>query len=90
MFFFFSIVLFQLPILIHELLAVELWKENVFPRILQSGYKPHTTLPVYFVVGAFSLFELISWFCENFGSQEIMTQSDYVNIADLWLISSFQ
>ena len=41
----------QIPTLIHELLAVELWKEKVFPKLLESGYNPHTTLPVYFVVG---------------------------------------
>ena len=41
----------QIPILIHELLAVELWKDKVFPKILESGYDPKTTLPVYFVVG---------------------------------------
>jgi len=44
------ITLEKIPILIHELLAVELWKDKVFPKILESGYDPQTTLPVYFVV----------------------------------------
>ena len=49
-FLYFDFIL-QIPTLIHELLAVELWKEKVFPKLLESGYNPHTTLPVYFVVG---------------------------------------
>ncbi|KAL9973838.1 hypothetical protein ACROYT_G020344 [Oculina patagonica] len=44
------ITLEKIPILIHELLAVELWKDKVFPKILESGYDPQTTLPVYFVL----------------------------------------
>ena len=46
----------QIPTLIHELLAVELWKEKLFPKLLESGYNPHTTLPVYFAVGVKLLF----------------------------------
>ena len=50
-FFLYFDCILQIPTLIHELLAVELWKEKVFPKLLESGYNPHTTLPVYFVVG---------------------------------------
>lgn len=50
-FFFIFDGILQIPTLIHELLAVELWKVKVFPKLLESGYNPHTTLPVYFVVG---------------------------------------
>ncbi|XP_068701854.1 zinc finger MYND domain-containing protein 10-like [Montipora foliosa] len=44
------ITLEKIPILIHELLAIELWKEKVFTKVVDSGYNPHTTLPVYFVL----------------------------------------
>lgn len=44
------ITLEKIPVLIHELLAVELWKDKVFPKILETGYDPQTTLPVYFVL----------------------------------------
>ncbi|KAK2563462.1 Zinc finger MYND domain-containing protein 10 [Acropora cervicornis] len=46
----FLITLEKIPTLIHELLAVELWKQKVFSKILDSGFNPHTTLPVYFVL----------------------------------------
>ena len=50
----------QIPVLIHELLAVELWKDKVFPKILESGFNPSTTLPIYFVV-SFTIMLMFTW-----------------------------
>lgn len=50
----------QIPVLIHELLAVELWKDKVFPKILELGFNPTTTLPIYFVV-SFTIMLIFTW-----------------------------
>ena len=50
----------QIPVLIHELLAVELWKDKVFPKILELGFNPTTTLPIYFVV-SFTIMLMFTW-----------------------------
>ena len=40
----------QLPILVHELLAVEIWREKVFPLMMEKTAKPRTSFPAYLVV----------------------------------------
>ena len=40
----------QLPILVHELLAMEIWREKVFPLMLEKTAKPRTSFPAYLVV----------------------------------------
>lgn len=40
----------QLPVLIHELLAVEIWREKVFPLMLEKSSRPKTSFPAYLVV----------------------------------------
>ena len=44
--------LVQLPVLVHELLAVEVWRENVFPRMIQESSRPTSSFPAYLVVSA--------------------------------------
>ena len=45
---------------------MELWKDKVFPKILESGYDPQTTLPVYFVVSITMIILLITGFSVGF------------------------
>ena len=40
----------QLPILVHELLAAEIWREKVFPLMLEKTAKLRTSFPAYLVV----------------------------------------
>ena len=40
----------QLPTLVHELLAAEIWREKVFPLMLEKTAKPRTSFPAYLVV----------------------------------------
>lgn len=77
------ITLEKIPTLIHELLAVELWKQKVLSKILDSGFNPHTTLPVYFVLfheaTVVSLLETILYHkeaCEAAGDS-ILDLTDY-------------
>ncbi|XP_058955157.2 zinc finger MYND domain-containing protein 10-like [Pocillopora verrucosa] len=77
------ITLEKIPVLIHELLAVELWKDKVFPKILELGFNPTTTLPIYFVLfheaTVISLLETILYHkeaCEAAGDS-ILDLADY-------------
>ena len=36
----------------HELLAVEVWRENVFPRMIRESSRPTSSFPAYLVVSA--------------------------------------
>ena len=45
-----SYLLSQLPVLVHELLAVEIWREKVFPLMLEKAAKPQSSFPAYLVV----------------------------------------
>nr|XP_033781614.1 zinc finger MYND domain-containing protein 10 [Geotrypetes seraphini] len=41
----------KIPILIHELICVEVWKQKVFSRICQlQDFKPKSTFPIYIVM----------------------------------------
>ncbi|EDO41750.1 predicted protein [Nematostella vectensis] len=47
----FLITLEKIPVLIHELIALELWKAKVFPKIIAAeGFNPQSTLPLYFTL----------------------------------------
>lgn len=42
---------FQLSLLIYDLLLTEVWKEEVFTEILDTdGFEPKTTFPLYMAV----------------------------------------
>ena len=43
----------QMAIVVHELLCVELWKEKVFPLMLDSSHQPTSGFPAYLVVRLF-------------------------------------
>ena len=49
----------QLPTLVHELLAAEIWREKVFPLMLEKTAKPRTSFPAYLVVQIFTVLNLI-------------------------------
>ncbi|XP_070559668.1 zinc finger MYND domain-containing protein 10-like [Ptychodera flava] len=37
----------KIPVLIHELLAIEVWKQKVFSIIMKMDFEPKTTFPLY-------------------------------------------
>ena len=41
---------FQLSVLIYDLLVTEVWKQKVFPEILDADFEPKTTFPLYMTV----------------------------------------
>ena len=43
-------LLLQLSVLVHELLAVEVWREKVFPLMIRHCSRPTTSFPTYLVV----------------------------------------
>jgi hypothetical protein len=40
----------QIPLLIHELIATEIWKEKVFPEIVDLNVEQDLLFPIYSVV----------------------------------------
>lgn len=41
----------KIPMLVEELIAVEMWKQKVFPVLCRlEDFKPHNTFPIYMVV----------------------------------------
>lgn len=41
----------QIPTLVEELIAVEIWKQKVFPVLCRlEDFKPQNTFPIYMVV----------------------------------------
>lgn len=41
----------QVPTLVEELIAVEVWKQKVFPVLCRlEDFKPQNTFPIYMVV----------------------------------------
>ncbi|KAK3699888.1 hypothetical protein QZH41_016547 [Actinostola sp. cb2023] len=44
------ITLQKIPVLIHELIAIEMWKFKVFPTIIEQDFDPASTLPLYFAL----------------------------------------
>lgn len=41
----------KIPTLVEELIAVEMWKQKVFPVLCRlEDFKPHNTFPIYMVV----------------------------------------
>lgn len=41
----------KIPILVGELIAVEMWKQKVFPVLCKlEDFKPQNTFPIYMVV----------------------------------------
>lgn len=64
----------KIPVLIHELVVSELWRNKVFPLILESEFNPGTTLPIYMVlfheVTLISLLETIMFYRESCESAE--------------------
>lgn len=57
----------QIPTLIEELIAVEMWKQKVFPVLCKlEDFKPQNTFPIYMVVRCtpnppISSLETLSW-----------------------------
>ena len=45
----------QLGVLVHELLSLELWREKVFPLMLENSTHPTSSFPAYLVVSALIL-----------------------------------
>lgn len=42
----------QIPVLVHEMIIIEVWKQHVFPILCQlRDFKPKNTFPLYMVVG---------------------------------------
>ena len=41
---------FQVPVLIADLLSTEVWKEKIFTELLDMKFEPKTTFPLYMVV----------------------------------------
>ncbi|XP_046854414.1 zinc finger MYND domain-containing protein 10-like isoform X2 [Xenia sp. Carnegie-2017] len=84
----------KIPILIHDLLTNELWRSKVLPIILQSKFKPASTLPVYMVifheVSLISLLETIMFYkesCEAAGDN-LIDLVDYCHRQITYLVSS--
>ena len=46
----YSVFVFQLSVLIYDLLVTEVWKQKVFPEILDADFEPKTTFPLYMTV----------------------------------------
>ena len=42
----------KVPLLIHELLAIEVWRENVYPRLVELDFCEKTSMTAYMVVSA--------------------------------------
>lgn len=42
--------LFQLPVLIHELMVIEIWREKVYPLMLEQCKAPTSSFLTYIVV----------------------------------------
>ncbi len=41
----------KIPVIIHELIATEVWKQNVFTQFITLNLEPKVAFPVYMVVG---------------------------------------
>jgi len=50
----------KFPVLIHQLMATEIWKEFVFPKLVEKKFEPKITFPLYMVVGLIRQKECIS------------------------------
>ncbi|XP_013790056.1 LOW QUALITY PROTEIN: zinc finger MYND domain-containing protein 10-like [Limulus polyphemus] len=46
----FFLVMGKVPLVIHELIAVETWKEKIFPEFVKLKFKPSTSVPLYMVL----------------------------------------
>ncbi|XP_028397548.1 zinc finger MYND domain-containing protein 10-like [Dendronephthya gigantea] len=59
----------KIPVLIHDVLVSEIWRNKVLPLILDSEFKPGTTLPIYMVlfheVSLISLLETTMFYKES-------------------------
>ncbi|XP_076363569.1 zinc finger MYND domain-containing protein 10-like isoform X2 [Tachypleus tridentatus] len=44
------LVMGKVPLLIHELIAIETWKEKIFPQLVKQRFKPSTSVPLYMVL----------------------------------------
>ena len=40
----------KIPLLIHELIALDLWKRNVLPKVLDMDFNAETSFPAYVVM----------------------------------------
>ena len=49
-----SFCVFQIPVLMHELIATEVWKQNVWPQLVDMEFEPKTTFPIYMVVSDYT------------------------------------
>jgi len=57
----------QIPVLICDLVATEIWKEKVFPEFLDLQLEQDLLFPIYIVVGILHLFfvkllMLLQWY----------------------------
>ena len=54
-----------MPILIHELITVELWRDKVFPQLFKIDFEPKNTFVMYLIVSS-NYIVYISIFKVNF------------------------
>lgn len=48
---FFSVLAFQVPVLVHEMILIEVWKQKIFPILCQlEDFNPKNTFHLYMVV----------------------------------------
>jgi len=40
----------QIPVLIHDLITTEIWKQKVFPELIRVDREPDLVFPLYTVV----------------------------------------
>ncbi len=45
-----------MPLLIHELITAELWREKVFKQLFKIDFEPNNTFVIYLIVSNFKKF----------------------------------
>ena len=48
----------KMPLIVHEILVTEIWRENILTRILKQG-KPESSFQVSFILGNYSIKNMI-------------------------------
>ncbi|XP_041348087.1 zinc finger MYND domain-containing protein 10-like [Gigantopelta aegis] len=83
----------KIPVLIHDLLVTEVWKEKVFPELLEMEFNPKTTFPLYMVLyheaTVANLLETVMFHCEVCESADdaILDLVDYCNRKLVYLVT---
>ncbi|PSN56601.1 Zinc finger MYND domain-containing protein 10 [Blattella germanica] len=69
----------KIPILVHEVICVSLWREKVLPRILKKEVEIHTNFVPYMVLidySASAIVQLLSNKCDDEKDPELTTKTD--------------